>query len=208
MEKCIALESRDADAMLAASGKVKRLLMVAHVLPFFPEFAYARDAVRTGRHGHLERRTSSGSSRGPIGRPTSPTPPRPEGRRSICTFTTRTLSVYWPAFRRRSVRRAVWKTATFSISQHSIFTNTASRACPVAAGHLHKKVARLFTATRSTWSKQRWYMSPERSLSPCSRRTANLSGRNWKAATTRSLRLLSSCRRPWMASTRGQSLNS
>ncbi len=53
MEKCIALEPRDADAMLAASGKAKRLLMVAHVLPFFPEFAYARDAVQTGRHGRL-----------------------------------------------------------------------------------------------------------------------------------------------------------
>ena len=53
VEKCIALEPRDADAMLAASGKAKRLLMVAHVLPFFPEFAYAREAVQSGRYGRL-----------------------------------------------------------------------------------------------------------------------------------------------------------
>jgi predicted dehydrogenase len=53
VEKCIALEPRDADAMLAAAGKAKRLLMVAHVLPFFPEFVYARDAVQSGRYGRL-----------------------------------------------------------------------------------------------------------------------------------------------------------
>ena len=31
----------------------KKLLMVAHVLPFFPEFAYAAQAISGGKHGKL-----------------------------------------------------------------------------------------------------------------------------------------------------------
>jgi len=53
VEKAIALEAKDADAMVAAAKKAKRLLMVAHVLPFFPEFAFAAEAIRSGRHGKL-----------------------------------------------------------------------------------------------------------------------------------------------------------
>jgi len=53
VEKSIALEPRDADAMLAAAKKAGKLLMVAHVLPFFPEFAFAAEAVRGGKHGKL-----------------------------------------------------------------------------------------------------------------------------------------------------------
>lgn len=53
VEKAIALEPKDADAMLAAARKANRLLMVAHVLPFFPEFAYAAEAIRGGQHGKL-----------------------------------------------------------------------------------------------------------------------------------------------------------
>jgi predicted dehydrogenase len=53
VEKPIALNLRDADAMLAAAKASGKLLMVAHVLPFFPEFAYALEAVRSGRHGRL-----------------------------------------------------------------------------------------------------------------------------------------------------------
>jgi predicted dehydrogenase len=53
VEKCIALAPKDADAMLAAAAKAKKLLMVAHVLPFFPEFAFAREAVKSGRYGNL-----------------------------------------------------------------------------------------------------------------------------------------------------------
>ena len=34
-------------------GEVGKLLMVAHVLPFFPEFAFAAEAVRGGRYGKL-----------------------------------------------------------------------------------------------------------------------------------------------------------
>ena len=53
VEKPIALTARDADAMVAASAATGRLLMVAHVLPFFPEFAFAAEAVRAGRFGAL-----------------------------------------------------------------------------------------------------------------------------------------------------------
>jgi predicted dehydrogenase len=53
VEKAIALEPRDADAMVKAAGRAGKLLMVAHVLPFFPEFAFAAAAVRDGRYGRL-----------------------------------------------------------------------------------------------------------------------------------------------------------
>jgi predicted dehydrogenase len=53
VEKAIALEPKDADTMLDAAEKAKRLLMVAHVLPFFPEFAYAAQTIRGGQYGKL-----------------------------------------------------------------------------------------------------------------------------------------------------------
>lgn len=53
VEKAIALTPADADAMLAAAKEANRLLMVAHVLPFFPEFAYAAEVTRDGRFGKL-----------------------------------------------------------------------------------------------------------------------------------------------------------
>jgi predicted dehydrogenase len=39
--------------MLAAAKKAGKVLMVAHVLPFFPEFAFAAQAIRSGRYGKL-----------------------------------------------------------------------------------------------------------------------------------------------------------
>jgi predicted dehydrogenase len=53
VEKAIALDPKDADAMLEAAKKAQRLLMVAHVLPFFPEFAFAAQAIRGGEFGKL-----------------------------------------------------------------------------------------------------------------------------------------------------------
>jgi predicted dehydrogenase len=53
VEKAIALTEKDADAMLAAAKSAGKLLMVAHVLPFFPEFKFAADAVRGGTYGKL-----------------------------------------------------------------------------------------------------------------------------------------------------------
>ena len=54
VEKPIALSLEEADAMLEAARVNTRLLMVAHVLPFFPEFAFALDAVKSGRYGKLQ----------------------------------------------------------------------------------------------------------------------------------------------------------
>ena len=48
VEKPIALTTADADAMVAAARASGKLLMVAHVLPFFPEFAFAAEAVAIG----------------------------------------------------------------------------------------------------------------------------------------------------------------
>ena len=53
VEKPIALTTADADAMVAAARASGKLLMVAHVLPFFPEFAFAAEAVASGRYGAL-----------------------------------------------------------------------------------------------------------------------------------------------------------
>jgi predicted dehydrogenase len=54
VEKAIALKPRDADKMLEAAKDSGKLLMVAHVLPFFPEFAFAAEAVKSGRYGALK----------------------------------------------------------------------------------------------------------------------------------------------------------
>lgn len=53
VEKCIALETRGANAMVETAAKTGKLLMVAHVLPFFAEFAYAAEAIRSCRFGKL-----------------------------------------------------------------------------------------------------------------------------------------------------------
>ncbi len=52
-EKAIALEAKDADSMVKTAQKSGKMLMVAHVLPFFPEFAFAAEAIRDGTHGKL-----------------------------------------------------------------------------------------------------------------------------------------------------------
>jgi predicted dehydrogenase len=53
VEKAIALDPKDADAMVKAAKRAGKLLMVAHVLPFFPEFAFAASTVRSGEYGKL-----------------------------------------------------------------------------------------------------------------------------------------------------------
>ncbi len=53
VEKPIALTTADADQMVAASRASGKLLMVGHVLPFFPEFAFALEAVKSRRYGRL-----------------------------------------------------------------------------------------------------------------------------------------------------------
>ncbi len=53
VEKAIALTPQDADAMLAAAKSTGKLLMVAHVLPFFPEFRFAAEVIRGGQYGNV-----------------------------------------------------------------------------------------------------------------------------------------------------------
>jgi predicted dehydrogenase len=53
VEKAIALMPEDADAMVVAAKTSGKLLMVAHVLPFFPEFRYAAEIIKDGRYGKL-----------------------------------------------------------------------------------------------------------------------------------------------------------
>lgn len=53
VEKAIALAPGEADEMVAQARRTGKLLMVAHVLPFFPEFAFAAEVVRDGRYGKL-----------------------------------------------------------------------------------------------------------------------------------------------------------
>ncbi len=52
-EKPIALTSAEARRMVAAARAAERQLLVAHVLPFFAEYAFAWDAVRSGKYGRL-----------------------------------------------------------------------------------------------------------------------------------------------------------
>jgi predicted dehydrogenase len=53
VEKPVALTTSEADAMIETARKTGRRLMVAHVLPFFSEFAWAYETVVSGRHGKL-----------------------------------------------------------------------------------------------------------------------------------------------------------
>ncbi len=53
VEKPIALTMEEADAMVAAAREAGKPLMVGQVLPFVPEFAFALEAVRSGRYGML-----------------------------------------------------------------------------------------------------------------------------------------------------------
>jgi predicted dehydrogenase len=53
VEKPIAIDLKAADRMVRASQRAGRMLMVGHVLPFFPEFQFAAHAIRSGQYGKL-----------------------------------------------------------------------------------------------------------------------------------------------------------
>ncbi|MBX7165014.1 MAG: Gfo/Idh/MocA family oxidoreductase [Pirellulales bacterium] len=52
-EKPIALSTAAAQKMVAAGERAQRPLMIGHVLPFFPEYAFAYKAVTSGKYGRL-----------------------------------------------------------------------------------------------------------------------------------------------------------
>jgi predicted dehydrogenase len=52
-EKPMSLKLSECERMSAAARDAERRLFIGHVLPFMPEYAWAYDAVRTGRYGKL-----------------------------------------------------------------------------------------------------------------------------------------------------------
>ena len=52
-EKPIALRLRDGKQMVRAAQQAGKLLMIGHVLPFFPEYQFAHKAVSSGKYGRL-----------------------------------------------------------------------------------------------------------------------------------------------------------
>jgi len=52
-EKPIALNPADARRMVNTAARTGRLLMIGHVLPFFPEYRFAYKAITSGRYGRL-----------------------------------------------------------------------------------------------------------------------------------------------------------
>jgi predicted dehydrogenase len=50
-EKPIALTAADAVRMVAAARRADKLLMIGHVLPFFPEYRFARELIASGKYG-------------------------------------------------------------------------------------------------------------------------------------------------------------
>jgi predicted dehydrogenase len=65
-EKPMALSLADCERMVSAAKKANRLLMVGHVLPFFPEYEWALKVIRGGEYG----RVRSGAFRRVISDPT------------------------------------------------------------------------------------------------------------------------------------------
>ena len=53
-EKPIALTPADGIAMVEAAGQAGRMLMIGHVLPFFPEYRFAYDAITGGAYGRIK----------------------------------------------------------------------------------------------------------------------------------------------------------
>ena len=52
-EKPMALTSADCDRMVATAERVGKQIFVGHVLPFFPEYAFARKVAESGEYGRL-----------------------------------------------------------------------------------------------------------------------------------------------------------
>jgi len=52
-EKPMALTTADCDRMVAAAQRAGKQILVGHVLPFFPEYAFARRVADSGEYGRL-----------------------------------------------------------------------------------------------------------------------------------------------------------
>jgi len=52
-EKPMALKVEDCEEMVKTAGNAGKQLLIAHVLPFFPEYAMARQLIESGQYGKL-----------------------------------------------------------------------------------------------------------------------------------------------------------
>ncbi|QDV75327.1 Gfo/Idh/MocA family protein [Botrimarina mediterranea] len=52
-EKPMAMRPADCDRMVKAAAKAKKQLYIGHVLPYFPEYAWALKEIQSGKHGAL-----------------------------------------------------------------------------------------------------------------------------------------------------------
>lgn len=52
-EKPIAMTTHEADRMVAAAERSGKQLLVGHVLPYFPEYAFAYKTIRSGKYGRV-----------------------------------------------------------------------------------------------------------------------------------------------------------
>lgn len=52
-EKPMAMRLADCDRMVRAAKKYDRQLLIGHVLPYFPEYAWALKEINSGKHGEL-----------------------------------------------------------------------------------------------------------------------------------------------------------
>ncbi len=52
-EKPIALDAIHSQRMVSAAEKAKKRLLIGHIVPFFPEYAFALHAARTGKYGKI-----------------------------------------------------------------------------------------------------------------------------------------------------------
>ena len=50
-EKPISLQADESQRMVRAASQTKRQLLIGHVLPFFPEYAWARRVIESGKYG-------------------------------------------------------------------------------------------------------------------------------------------------------------
>src|SRR5688500_10111858 len=53
VEKPMALTAAECDKMVTAAQKAGRQLLVGHVLPFLPEYDFARRSIASGKYGRL-----------------------------------------------------------------------------------------------------------------------------------------------------------
>lgn len=53
-EKPMAMKLTDCDRMMQAARDANRHLLVGHVLPYFPEYAWALQEIRSGKYGELQ----------------------------------------------------------------------------------------------------------------------------------------------------------